>query len=57
MLRLYGAHVIHHPLNMWLVCGLFCNDMASISNHPVQERRLVERIRYALKHDGALVRV
>lgn len=44
MLRRYGKEVIHHPLNLALVCGLACNDAVSISNHLVAENELVKRI-------------
>lgn len=50
MLRKYGKEVIHHPLNLKLVCSLHCNDLVSISNHPVAEKELVERIRHELDH-------
>jgi 5-methylcytosine-specific restriction endonuclease McrA len=48
MVRRYGTAVIHHPLNLAAVCSLECNDGVSLSNHPVAERELVERIRKAL---------
>lgn len=53
MLRRYGVAVIHHPINLRLVCGLACNDAVSISNHPVQERELVRRIEYEIRRPKA----
>lgn len=51
MLRKYGASVIHHPLNLAAACSLECNSALSISNHPVAERELVERIRKSIEEE------
>ena len=50
MMKKYGRAVIHHPLNMELVCGLYCNDRVSISNHPVAIAELVTKIRRELEN-------
>jgi len=50
-LRVHGESVIHHPLNMALVCGLHCNDKVSISNHPVEIADLVELIEETIRNE------
>ena len=53
-LKRYGAEIIHHPLNMKVVCSLRCNSacLRSPSTHPIEAQELIERIKEAL-HDGA----
>lgn len=50
-LHIYGESVIHHPLNMALVCGLHCNDKVSISNHPVEIADLVGVIEATIRSE------
>ena len=53
-LKKYGEEVIHHPLNMKVVCSLKCNSACLMSpkTHPIQAQDLIERIEGAL-HDGS----
>lgn len=46
--KLYGAEVIHHPLNLLSVCSLQCNSAADISNRPAEVAQLVNEIRSKL---------
>jgi len=48
MLKLYGEAVIHHPLNLRLVCSEYCNARVSMRNHPEFEREHVAKIREAI---------
>lgn len=50
MMRKYGPDVIHHPLNLRLVCGEWCNAAVSKRNHPVWEREHVAKIREEISH-------
>lgn len=36
--------ILNHPKNIAVVCSLACNDKASISNHPLEIKRLVSEI-------------
>lgn len=49
MLTKYSDRIIHHRLNLALVCGLGCNDRVSISNHPIAEQNLASNIHRALE--------
>lgn len=53
MLRKYGKKIIHHQMNMDLVCrgSSTCNDARSISAHYEQERELVAAIRADLARE------
>lgn len=39
---------INHPLNLFSVCSLYCNDACNIGNRPADAWALVEKIRDAL---------
>ena len=43
----YGKEVIHHPLNMAIVCSLTCNSSVIVSPaaRPVEAAKLVEKIK------------
>lgn len=49
-IKKYGKEVIHHHLNLKLVCGLKCNSavLKSPATHPIECRDLVELIRSKL---------
>lgn len=49
-MRKYGAEIIHHRLNLGLVCGLACNARLSITKRTAREFALVEKIRQAIKN-------
>lgn len=50
----YGKKIIHHPLNAAAVCqARSCNDAVSMREHPIEEKKLVERIRRALDAEEA----
>ena len=44
----YGAHVIHHRLNLAGVCCLACNAAVSIAQQMDKVKELVEKIKIAL---------
>ena len=46
-LKKYGKAVIHHPLNLAVVCSLKCNSavLSNPSTHPVEATERLERIR------------
>lgn len=46
----FGKAIIHHPLNLKLVCSLKCNSavLKSPATHPMEARDLVELIRSKL---------
>ena len=48
-LKMYGAKVIHHPLNLVSVCGLECNAKVDISNRPAEVAELVKEIQEAME--------
>jgi len=49
-LKKYGRAVIHHPLNLRVVCSLRCNSACLLdpATHPIEARELVRKIREAL---------
>ena len=51
MLRKYGKDIIHHPLNLGLVCSDYCNARVSKRNHPEWEQEHVAKIREAIEAD------
>jgi len=44
-IKRFSAQVIHHPMNMVLVCGLECNARAQINPDSLQAERLAAKIR------------
>lgn len=40
----WGSMIIDHPLNIVMVCSLFCNDACNIGNNPRNCLSLVKRI-------------
>ena len=49
-LKKYGPEIIHHDLNLKLVCSLKCNSAVLLSpaTHPVEAEKLVNEIRLAI---------
>lgn len=49
-IKTYGKEVIHHPLNLKVVCSLRCNSrvLRNLATHPVEGKELIERIREEL---------
>jgi uncharacterized membrane protein YccC len=55
-LRRYGKAVIHHPLNLKVVCSLRCNSAVLLdpATHPIEAEELIQRIKEDLHvTDGA----
>ncbi len=50
-LRKYGAAVIHHRVNGFVVCSLECNDAVALGDEPIAEAALIEKIRRANEGD------
>ncbi len=48
-LRAYGKRIIHHPLNLAVVCSLMCNSSMLIGNDIIAEAALVKRIEGTLR--------
>lgn len=50
-LKTYGKSVIHHELNLAVVCSLRCNSavLLNIATHPIEAAQLIDRIREDLK--------
>ena len=46
-MQTYGELVIHHEMNLEKSCR-DCNDYASISNHPLEEKKLLSTIYVAI---------
>jgi hypothetical protein len=44
LFKLYGARVLHHPMNLAAVCGLDCNNSVSIGGQPMAIQELVDEI-------------
>lgn len=46
-IEMYGEEVIHHPLNLAMVCSLKCNDAVLLDpkTHPIEAKELIERIK------------
>ena len=40
----FGAHVVHHDLNLVPVCSLKCNDLCNIGFNPVAAQALADEI-------------
>ena len=49
-LKTYGAKVIHHDLNLAVVCSLRCNSavLCNIATNPVEAGRIISEIREAI---------
>ena len=49
-IKLYGAEIINHPLNMIVTCCLKCNSSVLLSPavHPVESDKLIETIKKLL---------
>ena len=49
-LKTYGAKVIHHDLNLAVVCSLRCNSAAlcNIATNPVEAGWIIKKIREAI---------
>ncbi|MHC1623303.1 MAG: hypothetical protein ACXQTR_01780 [Candidatus Methanospirareceae archaeon] len=47
-IKRYGSEVIHHDLNIAVVCSLRCNSAVLLdpSTHPIEAQDLVQRIRH-----------
>lgn len=52
-LKKYGKEVIHHPMNMRVVCSLRCNSAVNIGANPIAVSMLVDKIKAALDRDGS----
>ena len=48
-IRRYGKKVIHHDLNMVLVCSKKCNSSVLINNKPIRKAQLISHILEDLK--------
>ena len=50
-LKEYGKEVIHHDLNLKVVCSLKCNAavLRNLATHPVEGQELIGRIQEDLK--------
>ncbi len=48
-LKKYGKEIIHHSLNLALVCGLECNSAVNIGNNPMEVEKLIKRIEDSLR--------
>ena len=46
-LKKYGKEVIHHDLNLKVVCSLKCNSavLKNLATHPVEGQELIEKIK------------
>lgn len=53
-LQRYGEDIIHHRLNLAVVCSLKCNSAVLLDpkSHPIEARELIEKIKEEL-HDGS----
>ena len=47
-LKKYGKEIIHHRLNLALVCGLECNSKVNIGNKPMEVEYIVDRVKEQL---------
>lgn len=49
-LKTYGKKVIHHDLNLAIVCSLRCNSMVlcNIATNPVEAGRIISQIKEAI---------
>ena len=49
-LKEYGKEVIHHDLNLKVVCSLKCNAavLRNLATHPVEGKELIETIKKEL---------
>ena len=49
-LKTYGAKVIHHDLNLAVVCSLGCNSavLCNIATNPVEAGRIISEIKEAI---------
>ena len=49
-LKTYGAKVIHHDLNLAVVCSLQCNSavLCNIATNPVEAGWIIKKIREAI---------
>jgi hypothetical protein len=49
-LKIYGKGVIHHEINLAVVCSLRCNSavLRNIATNPVECGRIISRIKEAL---------
>jgi hypothetical protein len=47
----YGEEVIHHRLNLRLVCSAACNAAVNMTNQPRAVARLVHKIQKALRNE------
>ena len=43
-LKKYGKKIIHHRMNLALVCGLECNSKVNVGNNPMSVEYIVKRI-------------
>lgn len=43
-ISVYGEKIIHHPLNLALVCSLECNGKVNLHNRPEEKKALLEEI-------------
>ena len=53
-LQRYGGDIIHHPLNLAVVCSLKCNSAVLLDpkTHPIESAELIAKIKEEL-HDGS----
>ena len=48
-LKKYGEEIIHHPVNLKVVCSLYCNSKADIGCNEELEKKIVDEIKEILK--------
>ena len=51
-LKKYGVEIIHHEMNLALVCGLRCNSAVNIGMNPIAVGELVNKIRQNIAESG-----
>ena len=49
-IEMYGEDIIHHPLNLAMVCSNRCNDAVLLDpkTHPIEAQELIEKIKEEL---------
>jgi hypothetical protein len=48
-IKKYGKEIIHHPLNLKVVCSLRCNSKVDIGCNEELEKKIFEEIKEELK--------
>jgi transposase-like protein len=44
-IKKYGMKYIHHPLNLKVVCSLYCNSKVNIGNNIYLEKQIIAEIK------------